>query len=169
MRRAFIAIIAPVLFFAAALSSPGAAKTFVIHVTNSMTKCNERTVFIPHLAIDALSRGYKVAILFDDEGVSTVKIGEWYGGHTTPLDRAAIPGTELQSLSARLGVPSSSLPDNYGDLMRFLKGKGVELYANKSAMDLRNIGEDSFDHAVTPLAIEKMVELFEKAAVMVSY
>lgn len=169
MKRALIAIIAMVVLCAAAIAAPGAAKIFLVHVTSPMTKCDERTVFIPHIAIDALERGYKVAILFDDEGVTAVRIGEWYGGHTTSLDKTAIPEEELRILSTRLGVPSSSLPDNYGDFLRFLKGKGVELYANKAAMDLRNIREDRFDHAVTPLPIGKMVEIFERAAVTVSY
>jgi hypothetical protein len=36
-------------------------------------------------------------------------------------------------------------------------------------MDLRNIGEDKFDHAVTPVGIEKMVEMFAAAAITVAY
>ena len=169
MRRAIVVFLILMFLPAAAFAGSDAPKTFLIHVTSSMNKHDARTVVMPHVALSALLQGYKVIILFDDEGVQAIKIGHWYGGHTTPLDKTALPEEELRSLSARLGVPSTSIPDNYGDFLRFLKGKGVELFANKVAMDLRNIGEDRFDHAVTPVAIEKMVEMFERAAVTVAY
>jgi predicted peroxiredoxin len=168
MKRALLIII--LMFLpAAAFAGSDTPKTFLIHVKSSMNKHDARTVVMPHVALAALLRGYKVIILFDDEGVQAIKIGHWYGGHTTPLDKTALPEEELRSLSARLGVPSTSIPDNYGDFLRFLKGRGVELFVNQVAMDLRDIGEDGFDHAVTPVAIEKMVELFERAAVTVAY
>ncbi|MHB8845831.1 MAG: hypothetical protein ACYC7L_13910 [Nitrospirota bacterium] len=169
MKRALLAIIVLLFLPAAALAASDAPKTFLIHVTSSMNKHDARTVVMPHIALSALLQGYKVVILFDDEGVLAIKIGHWYGGHTTPLDKTALPEDELRSLSAWLGVPAASIPDNYGDLLRFLKGKGVELLACKLAMDLRNIGGDRFDHAVTPVDIEKMVELFERAVVTVRY
>lgn len=169
MRRAIVVFLILMFLPAAALAGPGTPKTFLIHVKSSLDKHDARTVVMPHVAVTALLQGYKVIILFDDEGVQAIKIGHWYGGHTTPLDKTALPEEELRSLSALLGVPSTTIPDNYGDFLRFLKGRGVELVANKVAMDLRNIVGDRFDHAVTPVAIEKMVELFEKAAVTVAY
>jgi predicted peroxiredoxin len=169
MRRAIVVFLILTFLPAAALAGSGAPKTFLIHVKSSLDKHDARTVVMPHVAVTALLQGYKVIILFDDEGVQAIKIGHWYGGHTTPLDKTALPEEELRSLSALLGVPSTTIPDNYGDFLRFLKGRGVELVANKVAMDLRNIVGDRFDHAVTPVAIEKMVELFEKAAVTVAY
>lgn len=169
MKRALLVIL--ILMFLPTLVFAGAdtPKTFLIHVKSALDKHDARTVVMPHVALTALQKGYKVVILFDDEGVQALKIGHWYGGHTTPLDKTALPEEELRSLSALLGVPATSIPDNYGDFLRFLKGKGVELFANKVAMDLRDIGEDRFDHAITPVAIEKMVELFERAAVTVAY
>jgi predicted peroxiredoxin len=168
MKRALLIII--LMFLpAAAFGGSDTPKTFLIHVKSAMNKHDARTVVMPHVALTALLQGYKVIILFDDEGVQAIKIGHWYGGHTTPLDKTALPEEELRSLSARLGVPSTSIPDNYGDFLRFLKGKGVGLFVNKVAMDLRDIGEDGFDHAVTPVAIENMVEMFERAAVTVAY
>jgi len=170
MRRAMLVFVILMFLPSAALAgSDTTPKTFLIHVKSSLNKHDARTVVMPHVAVAALLQGYKVVILFDDEGVQAIKIGHWYGGHTTPLDKTALPEEELRSLSARLGVPPASIPGNYGDFLRFLKGKGVELLANKVAMDLRNIGGDRFDHAVTPVAIEKMVELFERAAVTVAY
>jgi predicted peroxiredoxin len=169
MKRVLLVIVILMFLPAAAFAGSDAPKTFLIHVKNSMNKHDARTVVMPHVALTALLQGYKVIILFDDEGVQAIKIGHWYGGHTTPLDKTELPEEELRSLSARLGVPSTSIPDNYGDFLRFLKGKGVELFVNKVAMDLRNIGGDRFDHAVTPVAIEKMVEIFEGAAVTVTY
>lgn len=168
MKRLLVAIVM-LMFLPAAFAETVAPETFLIHVKNSMTKHDARTSVLPHVALTALGHGYKVIILFDDEGVSAIKIGRWYGGHTTPLDKAFLPEQERRTLSARLGIPATDLPDNYGDLLRFLKGKGVELYANKLVMDLRNIGEDRFDHAVTPIAVEKMAEIFERAAVIVAY
>jgi predicted peroxiredoxin len=169
MKRAFLVIVILMFLPAAAFAGSDTPKTFLIHVKSSMNKHDARTVVMPHVALAALLRGYKVIILFDDEGVQAITIGHWYGGHTTPLDKAALPEEELRSLSALLSVPATSIPDNYGDFLRFLKGKGAELFANKVAMDLRDIGEDRFDHAVTPIAIEKMVEMFERAAVTVMY
>ena len=169
MKRALLTIIFLLLLPVAAFAGSDTPKTFLIHVKSSMNRHDARTVVMPHVALTALLQGYKVIILFDDEGVQAMKIGHWYGGHTTPLDKTPLPEEELRSLSALLGVPSTGIPDNYGDFLRFLKGKGVELFANKVAMDLRNIGEDRFDHAVTPVAVEKMVEMFERAAVTVAY
>ena len=169
MRRAMLVFVILMFLPSAALAGSDTPKTFLIHVKSSLNRHDARTVVMPHVAVAALLQGYKVVILFDDEGVRAIKIGHWYGGHTTPLDKTALPEEELRSLSARLGVPSASIPGNYGDFLRFLKGKGVELLANKVAMDLQDIGGDRFDHAVTPVAIEKMVELFERAAVTVAY
>jgi predicted peroxiredoxin len=169
MKRVLLVIVILMFLPAAAFAGSDAPKTFLIHVTSSMNKHDARTVVMPHVALTALLQGYKVIILFDDEGVQAIRIGHWYGGHTTPLDKTPLPEEELRSLSALLGLPPTDIPDNYGDFLRFLKGKGVELYANKVAMDLRNIGGDRFDHAVTPVAVEKMVELFERAAVTVAY
>ena len=171
MRRAF-AVFLILIFLSLPAAAPAGSdtpKTFLIHVTSSLDKHDARTVVMPHVAVAALLRGYKVVILFDDEGVRAIKIGHWYGGHTTPLDKAALPEEELRSLAALLTVPATDIPGNYGDLLRFLKGRGVELLASKVAMDLRNIGGDRFDHAVTPVSIENMVELFERAAVTVAY
>ena len=168
MKRALLALVM-LMFLPVAVGRTETPKTFLIHVTSSMNKHDARTVVMPHVALSALLKGYKVVILFDDEGVQAIKIGHWYGGHTTPLDKTALPEEELRSISARLGLPAASIPDNYGDFLRFLKGKGAELFASKLAMDLRDIGGDRFDHAVTPVDIEKMLEMFERAAVTVRY
>jgi len=168
MKRALLVFVI-LMFLPAVFAGSDTPKTFLIHVKSPMNKHDARTVVMPHVALTALLQGYKVIILFDDEGVQAIKIGHWYGGHTTPLDKAFLPEQERVALSAQLGVPATSIPDNYGDFLRFLKGKGVELYANKVVMDLRNIGRDRFDHAVTPLPIEKMAEIFERAAVTVAY
>ncbi len=169
MKRAILVFIILMFLPPAAFAGSDTPKTFLIHVKSSLNRHDARTVVMPHVALTALLQGYKVIILFDDEGVRAIKIGHWYGGHTTPLDKTALPEEELRSLSVLLGVPPGGIPDNYGDFLRFLKGKGVELFANKVAMDLRNIKGDRFDHAVTPIAIEKMVELFERAGVTVTY
>lgn len=169
MKRAIVVFVVLMFLTSAAFAASGAPKTFLIHVKSSLGRHDARTVIMPHVAVTALLRDYKVIILFDDEGVRAIKIGHWYGGHTTPLDKTPLPEEELRSLSAALGVPPAGIPDNYGDFLRFLKGKGVELLANKVAMDLRNIRGDRFDHAVTPVSIDTMAEVFERAAVTVAY
>ena len=172
MKRALVLIVALVFFpvlSSFAFAGSVTAKTFLIHVKSPMTKHCARTVFIPHLVLNALQQGYQVVILFDDDGVSAIKIGAWYGGHTTPLDKTALPEEERRSLSTLLGVPESGIPDNYGDFVRFLKGKGVELYANKLVMELRNIRGDKYDHAVTPVGMDKMVEILGRATIYVAY
>ena len=172
MKRALLLIMTLVFFStwpSFAFAGSGPAKTFLIHVKSPMAKHCARTIFIPHLALSALQQGYQVVILFDDDGVSAIKIGSWYGGHTTPLDKTMLPEEERRSLSALLGVLDSSLPDNYGDFVRFLKGKGVELYANKIVMELRNIRGDKYDHAVTPVGMDSMVEILERATIYVTY
>ncbi len=172
MKRTLFLILT-LLFFSAcpvfAIAESSAAKMFLIHVRSPLTKHGAQTVFLPHLVLNALQQGYRVVILFEVGGVSAIKIGVWYGGHTTPLDKMALPAEERRALSALLGVPNSILPDNYGDFIRFLKGKGVELYANKIVMELRNIRGDKYDHAVTPVGTDRMVALFGGAAIYTAY
>jgi predicted peroxiredoxin len=132
------------LILLAALAGSGDGKTFLIH------------------AKTALQQGYKVVILFDASGVTALKKGGLFGGDKTPLDKAALPERERTSLTEQLGVPLEGVPHDYGEYIRFLKSKGVELYANRTTLLLYKIGEDEIEAAVTPVGLEKMLELFAR-------
>ena len=116
-----------------------------------------------------MQEGYKVTILFDASGVTSIKRGGWFGGDRTPIDKAKLPERERQSLSSQLGVPLESVPRDYGEYIRFLKSKGVELYANRTMMRLYKIGESEIEPAVTPVGLKKMAEIFQGADVYVAY
>jgi hypothetical protein len=94
--------------------------------------------------------------------VTALKKGGLFGGDKTPLDKAALPERERTSLTEQLGVPLEGVPHDYGEYIRFLKSKGVELYANRTTLLLYKIGEDEIEAAVTPVGLEKMLELFAR-------
>jgi hypothetical protein len=170
MQRFFLSLAAA--WFLLACVAPANAEpgeTFLIHVTSPLTKYTARTRSIPFLALDALERGHKAAVLFDDEGVKAVKLGAWYGGDTSPLDKTRLPEPDREALAARLRVPVKSIPDNYGDLLRFLKGRGLELFVSKETLAFHGIGEDKYDHAAEPIDLRTIMELLEKAEVYVAY
>lgn len=85
------------------------------------------------------------------------------------MDKAALPDRERQSLTGQLGVPLESVPRDYGKYIRFLKSRGVELYANRTMMLLYKIGEKEIEPAVTPVGLKKMAEIFTNADVYVAY
>lgn len=164
-----------VLFLAASLffwtgSAPAqdGDRVFLFHVKSSFRSC-DHVATVLQMALSALQEGYRVILLFDSRGVKLIKIGTWYGGDTTALDKADLTESERRSLANRLDLSLASAPTNYGELIRLLRGKGVELYANEKMMGLYGIEKDEYDTAVTPVGIEKIVELFEQADVYVSY
>jgi hypothetical protein len=80
---------------------PGAMpeRTFLVHVTTLLDSGNDRTVLVPRVIAAALHKGYTVVLLFDGEGVLSLKTGRWFGGHSTPLDRVDIVEPERQHLA----------------------------------------------------------------------
>jgi peroxiredoxin family protein len=118
----------------------------------------------------ALQKGYEVTILFDASGVTALKKGGMFGGDKSPLDKAELPERERESLTAQLGIPLDQVPHDYGEYVRLLKEKhGVKLYANRTMMLLYKIGEDEIEPAVTPIGLERMVEVLEGPDVYVAY
>lgn len=116
-----------------------------------------------------MSKGYEVTILFDASGVTALKKGGIFGGDKSPLDKAALPERERKSLAGQLNVPLENVPHDYGEYIRFLKQKGVRLFANRTMMLLYKIDEKEIEQAVIPIGLEEMVKLFENADIYVTY
>jgi len=152
-----------------ALAGSGTGKTFLIHIKTSLKLDDAQICAVPNVAWTAMSEGYKVTILFDASGVTALKKGGMFGGEKTPLDKAALPERERTALTKQLGVPLESVPHNYGEYIRLLKQKGVELYANRTMLLLYKIDEKEIEAVVTPVGLKKMVELFAAPDVYVAY
>jgi hypothetical protein len=163
------ALVTSLLFVAVFFVLPGMVRAgggalFLIHVQDE-----DRYDAVPELALSALERGRRAAVLFDSRAVRLMRIGHWYGGDTTPLDKMALPETRRALLAKRLGLSLASTPGNHGDLLRFLRGRGVELYASVRAMEMHGVTEDASDTVVTPLGEGEMVDLLGRASTYVSY
>ncbi len=169
MKRILLLITGVILLVAPAFAGSGDGKTFLIHAKTSMDLDDAQICAVPNVAWTALQEGYRVAILFDASGVTAIKKGGLFGGDQSPLDKAALPERERLSLTEQLGEPLENVPNDYGQYIRFLKAKGVALYANRTMMLLYKIGENEIDQAVTPISLKKMVELFAGPDVYVAY
>jgi len=144
-------------------------KNVVIHVTSVPGDDASRFYSIARLAITALEKGDKVTLLFDGKGARSVRLGSWYGGDTSLLDKLDITEAERESLASTLGLTVASTPSNYGDLFRLLRGKGAKLYVNSDMVSLLGIKDEEFDTVFTKAKSAKMLEIFERADVYVSY
>ena len=117
----------------------------------------------------AVKAGHKVTILVDASAVTSVTKGFGFfrglvGSDSTALDRAALPERERQSLSEQMGVPLDQIPQNYGEYFDFLKRKvGVEIYGNQTMMLLYKIDPSQVAASVTPVSLDRMVQLFSEA------
>lgn len=169
MKRILLLLAGLILLAAPALAGPGTGKTFLIHAKTSLKLDDAQICAVPNVAWTAMTEGYKVTILFDASGVTALKKGGMFGGEKTPLDKAALPERERTALTKQLGVPLESVPHNYGEYIRFLKQKGIELYANRTMMLLYKINENEIEPTVTPIGLKKMVELFAAPDVYVAY
>ena len=169
MKRMLHLMTGLILLAVPAFAGSGDGKTFLIHAKTSLKLDDAQICAVPNVAWTALQEGYRVAILFDASGVTALKKGGLLGGDKTPLDKAALPERERQSLTQQLGVPLESVPHDYGEYVRLLGKKGIELYVNRTMMLLYKIGEDEIEPAVTPIGLEKMVELFAHPDVYVAY
>lgn len=169
MRHMLVLLIGLMMFSVPALAASGDGKSFLIHAKTSLELDDAQICAVPNVAWTALQEGYRVSILFDASGVTAIKKGGLFGGDKTPLDKAALPERERKSLSSQLGVPLESVPHDYGEYIRFLGQKGVELYANRTMMMLYKIGEDEIEQAVTPIDLKAMAVLFGAAGVYVGY
>lgn len=169
MKRIFLMMAGLILLATPTMAGSGDGKTFLIHAKTSMSLDDAQICAVPNVAWTALQEGYKVVILFDASGVTAIKKGGVFGGDKSPLDKADLPERERKTLTKQLGVPLESVPRDYGEYVRFLGQKGIELYANRTMMLLYKISEDEIEQAVTPIGLQKMVELFEDRDVYAAY
>lgn len=144
-------------------------RTYLVHVKTLLNGDTDRTVLVPQVIAGALKKGHKVALLFDAEGVLSLKMGRWFGGHSTPIDRVEIAAKERLRLAGLLGTTPEGIPDIYGSLLHFLKGRGVSVYVNKQALVLRGVDDDHFDHVAEAVGEERIVDLLATAGAYVSY
>jgi peroxiredoxin family protein len=152
-----------------AFAEQGNEKSFLIHAKTALNIDDAQICAVPNVAWTALSKGYEVTILFDASGVTALKKGGIFGGDKSPLDKAALPERERKSLAGQLAVPLENVPHDYGEYIRFLKQKGIHLFANRTMMLLYKIDEKEIEQDVIPIGLEEMVKLFENADIYVAY
>lgn len=138
----------------------------LIHVKTALSLDDAQICAAPNVALASLKAGHKVTMLFDASAVTSITKGFGWKrkfSSTSAMDRAKLPERERKSLSEQLGVPLEQVPHDYGEYLEFLKGKGVEIYGNKTMMLLYNIDPAKAASAVVPVGLDKMVELFNAA------
>ncbi len=140
----------------------------LIHMKTSLAHDDAQICAVPNVAWAAVKAGHKVTILVDASAVTSATKGfGWFrgliGSETTALDRARLPERERQSLSEQMGVPLEQIPHDYGEYFDFLKKLGVEIYGNRTMMLLYRIDPSRIASAVTPISLERMVQLFSEA------
>ena len=144
------------------------AAQILIHTKTALSVDDAQICAVPNVAWAAAKEGHNVTILFDASGVTSVTKGfGWFNrifrSDSTALDRAALPERERKSLSDQMGVPLEKVPHNYGEYFAFLKQQGIQIYGNKTMMLLYNIDLEKVAPEVTPIALDRMIELFEAA------
>lgn len=146
----------------------------LIHMKTSLNLDDAQICAVPNMAWALVKAGQKVTILVDASAVTSVTKGfGWFrrliGSDSTALDRAALPERERQSLSEQMGVPLDTVPHNYGEYFEFLKKMGVDIYGNRTMMLLYKIDPAGVASAVTPIPLDRMVQLFREADRIIVY
>ena len=147
----------------------GREQVLLVHVTSLLDGGTDRTALVFRVVAAGLRQGWRVAICFDAEGVLSLKMGRWFGGHSTPIDRVKIPPEERKELAALLGATPDGIPDIYGSLLHFLKGRGVMVAASEKALKLRGLWPDRYDTAAEPVSEEQLLQLLRTAGAYLTY
>lgn len=163
-----LAIVVLAMWVSSAPAQQAAPTRILIHMKTSLSLDDAQICAVPNVAWAAVKAGHKVTILADASAVTSVTKGfGWFrsltGSETTALDRAALPERERQSLSEQMGVPLEQIPHGYGEYFDFLKKMGVEIYGNRTMMLLYKIDPARVASAVTPIPLDRMVQLFTSA------
>ena len=170
IRRALAVCVLLILITApAAIAEEATTKLLLVRVTTLLDGGTDRTALVFRTTASALKRGYRVALFFDAEGVSSLKMGRWFGGHSTPIDRVQIPAQERRDLAGLLGATPDGIPDIYGSLLHFLKGRGVAVHASEKALKLYGLWPDRFDHAAGPVNEEQLLGLLDAGGAYIAY
>lgn len=163
---AFLLALSPVVLTAA---GKGQRKVLLVHVTTLLDGDQDRTALVFRMVATGLKKGLHVILLFDTQGVESLRIGRWFGGHSTPVDRVLISPQDRKDLAAMLGTAPEEIPDIYGSLLAFLKGRGVEIWASKRALELTGLWPDRFDQIAGPASEERVLELLGRADEYLAY
>ena len=146
----------------------------LIHMKTSLALDDAQICAVPNVAWALVKAGQKVTVLVDASAVTSVTKGfGWFNQifrpDTTALDRAALPERERKSLSDQMGVPLEQIPHHYGEYFAFLKEMGIEIYGSRTMMLLYNIDPARVAAPVTPIPLDRMVQLFSEADRVVVY
>jgi hypothetical protein len=170
-----LAMVVVSMWVSSASAQQAAPTRTLIHMKTSLALDDAQICAVPNVAWMAVKAGHKVTILVDASTVTSVTKGfGWFrkltGTETTALDRAGLPERERQSLSEQMGVPLEQIPHNYGEYFDYLKEKlGVDIYGNQTMMLLYKIDPARVAHVVTPVGLERIVQLFSEADRVVVY
>ena len=146
----------------------------LIHMKTSLAEDDAQICAVPNVAWAAVKADHKVTILVDASAVTSVTKGfgvfnRIFRPDSTALDRTRLPERERQSLSEQMGVPLDQVPHNYGEYFDFLKKLGVEIYGNRTMMLLYKIDPARVAAAVSPVSLERLVQLFDSADRIIVY
>lgn len=155
-------------------AQPAAPAHILIHMKTSLALDDAQICAVPNVAWAAVTAGHKVTILVDASAVTSVTKGFGFfrrlvGSDSTALDRAGLPERARQSLSEQMSVPLDQIPHDYGEYFDFLKKLGVEIYGNRTMMLLYKIDPARIAAAVTPIPLDRMVQLFDSADRIIVY
>jgi predicted peroxiredoxin len=155
-------------------AEPAQAQRILIHMKTSLAEDDAQICAVPNVAWAAVKAGHKVTILVDASAVTSVTKGfGWFrsliGSESTALDRAALPERERQSLAEQMAVPLEQVPHDYGEYFEFLKKLGVEIYGNRTMMLLYEVDPARIASAVTPVGLDRMVQLFAEVDRVIVY
>ena len=160
---------------AGVFASTASAAHVLIHMKTALSVDDAQICAVPNVAWAAVEAGHKVTILIDGSAVTSVTKGYGFfrgilGSDTSALDRAGLPEGERQSLSEQMGRPLEQIPHNYGEYIDFLRSElDVAIYGNRTMMALYKIDPNRLPSAVTPITLDKMVEVFVKADRVIVY
>lgn len=145
----------------------------VIHVKTALSVDDAQICAVPNVAWAAHAQGKSVTLFFDASAVTSVTKGfgwrGWLGLESTAMERAALPERERKSLAEQFQVELDTVPRDYGEYLKFLKGKGVDMYYNRTMALLYNIDPDHVDPTLRPLGLEEMTELLTSADATLVY
>ncbi|MBA2485695.1 MAG: hypothetical protein H0V35_06290 [Nitrospira sp.] len=158
----------------AAEAQQAVPQRILIHMKTALSLDDAQICAVPNVAWTAVKAGHKVEILVDASAVTSVTKGfGWFSGifhpESTALDRAPLPERERQSLSEQMGVPLDQVPHDYGEYFDFLKKLGVEIYGNRTMMLLYKIDPRKVAVAVTPIPLDRMLQLLTSADRVIVY
>ena len=147
------------------------AETMLFHVKTALDKDDAQICVAPNVALAALESGDKVVMLIDASAVTSLNKGwgKMNFGDKTPLDKAALPERERQSLANQLKIPINEIPKNYGDYFDFLKKRGSKGYVNRTMLTLYKIDSSQVDSVAEVIDLRSMLKPFKEADKILVY